>query len=141
MEREPQQEEGVPIDRLAFSAEQCVALVADNHGRQLDWTVASLAELDAVCAELIASEPLGEARMAMWWSLVACYTGEVMVRSYGGEWIDAGEDSAGPAVRVLGLTAFPFNTAHRVLSGEEGKSLASSVGMIPGVSRHCGLSG
>ncbi|MFD8480650.1 hypothetical protein [Kitasatospora sp. NPDC059673] len=140
MEREPQQTAEVPVAALAFTAEQCVALVADNHRRRLDWTVASLAELDAVCAELNADGPLSDSRMAMWWSLVGAYTGEVMVRCYGGEWTDAGGDSAGHAVRVLGLTSFPFNTAYRVLSGEEGKSLASSVGMIPGISRHRGLS-
>ncbi|KDN88017.1 hypothetical protein [Kitasatospora cheerisanensis] len=141
MEREPQQKEEVPAIDLAFIAEQCAALVADNHGRQLDWSIAGLAELDAVCAELIADSPLDDPRMGLWWRLVGAYTGEVMVRSYGGEWADAGDHSDGPAVRALGLTAFPFNTAHRVLLGEEGKSLRSSASALAAIARDRGLVG
>ncbi|MFD8595756.1 hypothetical protein ACFV1L_12190 [Kitasatospora sp. NPDC059646] len=35
-QRKPQRKEGVPAVDLAFIAEQCAALVADNHGRQLE---------------------------------------------------------------------------------------------------------
>ncbi len=31
-------------------AAECVTLVADQFGRQLDWSLESLAELDSVCA-------------------------------------------------------------------------------------------
>ncbi|RKE17087.1 hypothetical protein [Streptomyces sp. TLI_171] len=123
---------------LSFVAEQCVALVADNHGRQLDWSVDGLAELDAVCAELLADGPLAEQRLDLWWQLAGAYTGEVLVRVFGGEWTDGGEHSNGPAVRVLGLTAFPFNTAYGVLLGEESKSLASFARAIPAVARREG---
>ncbi|MFJ1753374.1 hypothetical protein [Kitasatospora sp. NPDC088134] len=135
--REEEQERDQPVT-LAFIAEQCVALVADNHGRRLDWSVDSLVELDAVCAELIADQPLNEKRFDLWWRLAGAYTGEVLVRAFGGEWTDGGEDSGGPAVRVLGVTAFPFNNAHRVLLGEEGKSLASFARVIPIVARRTG---
>ncbi|GLW71159.1 hypothetical protein Kpho02_34580 [Kitasatospora phosalacinea] len=39
---------------------------------------------------------------------------------------------------MLGLTAFPFNNALRVLQGEEGKQLSSFVSVVPAVARHKG---
>ncbi|MFD8595757.1 hypothetical protein ACFV1L_12195 [Kitasatospora sp. NPDC059646] len=94
-----------------------------------------------MCAELIADGPLDDPRTGLWWRLVGACTGEVMVRCCGGEWADAGDDSDGPAVRAPGLTAFPFNTAHRVLLGEEGKSLPSSASLVAAIARHRGLAG
>ncbi|GLW71158.1 hypothetical protein Kpho02_34570 [Kitasatospora phosalacinea] len=68
MEREPQQRDeerqdeerqdgGLRIDP-ASGAAACVELAADNHGLRLDGTVATLAELDALSAELTADGPL-----------------------------------------------------------------------------------
>jgi hypothetical protein len=39
-------------------ATECVALVADHYGRRLDWSLDSLSDVDAVCAELLADGPL-----------------------------------------------------------------------------------
>jgi hypothetical protein len=60
-------------------------------------------------------------RLNLWSYLAGAYAGEVCLRAYGGEWIDHGGESA---ISISGLTGFPFSTAHRLLSGEESKSLA-----------------
>lgn len=61
-------------------------LVARQFGRRPDWSLASLDELDAVCAELLADGPLHAQRLDLWRLTGAC-TGEVLVRVYGGQWI------------------------------------------------------
>ena len=52
---------------LEHVATECVALVASDFDRQLDWSLASLEELDAVCADLLADGPLNDQRMDLWW--------------------------------------------------------------------------
>ncbi|MFC1412908.1 hypothetical protein ACEZCY_28360 [Streptacidiphilus sp. N1-12] len=121
---------------LEFIAAECVALVATEFDRHLDWSVESLAELDAVCGELLADGPLGEARLNLWWKLIGAYTGEVVVRVYGGQWITHDSAPGAPAVSVLGLTGFPFGIAHRVLNGEDFKSLASFGRSLPAIAEH-----
>jgi hypothetical protein len=98
---------------LQHVAEQCVALVADQYGRRLDWTPDSLSDLDEVCALLLADGPLPAQRLDLWWKLIGAY-----------------------AVSVHGLTALPFATAHRVLHGEPYKSLASFVRAMPAIVEH-----
>ncbi|MDT7804168.1 MAG: hypothetical protein QOI78_7601 [Actinomycetota bacterium] len=58
-------------------------------------------------------------RFDLWWKLVGAYTGEVLVRAYGGDWTTH--------------TAFPFGVAERVLSGEPFKSLASFGRALPAI--------
>jgi len=48
-------------------AAECVNLVGEQFGRQLDWSIASLGELDEVCAELTADGPLTGQRFELWW--------------------------------------------------------------------------
>jgi len=115
------------LDRLAA---ECVRLVAADHGRVLDGSLASLVELDEVCWTLLAGGPLAEDRLDLWWRLAGAYTGRVLVQVYGGAWID---HEGSLAVEVSGVKAFPFSTAHRVLSGEEGKSLASLGRVLPAI--------
>jgi hypothetical protein len=111
-------------------AGECVKLVGDQYGRQLDWSIASLGELDDVCATLTADGPLGGQRLELWRDLVGAYTGEVTIRLYGGQWIS---DERGLAISALGITGFPFATAHRILSGEPFKSLASFARAVPAI--------
>ncbi|MEV4705081.1 hypothetical protein [Actinoplanes sp. NPDC049316] len=114
-------------------AEDCVALVASEYGRRLDWSPQSLDDLDEVCDLLLADGPLSDERMDLWWKLVGAYTGEVLIRVHGGNWT-AHEAAAGAyAVSVQGITALPFATAHRVLSGEPYKSLGSFVRVFPAI--------
>ena len=40
------------------------------------------------------------------------------------------------AVRALGVTGFPFGTAHRILTGEPYKSLASFARALPAIAEH-----
>jgi len=122
-------------DRAAFQAvaDECVTLVADGHGRQLDYSLESLATLDQVCHELLADGPLNEQRLNLWFWVVGAYTGEVCLRAYGGEWIEHDEDVA---ISVAGLTGFPLTTAYRLLSGEAGKSLATFARSIPAIIEH-----
>lgn len=65
-------------------AGECVGLVSNQFGVTLDWTPESLTELDAVCASLLADGPLTGPRLDLWWKLVGAYTGEVVIRAYGG---------------------------------------------------------
>jgi hypothetical protein len=68
-------------------AGECVKLVGEQYCRQLDWSIASLGELDDVCATLTADGPLAGQRLELWRDLVGAYTGEVTIRLYGGQWV------------------------------------------------------
>lgn len=117
---------------LQSIAAECVKLVAGG-GYELDYSLDSLTVLDEVCQELLAEGPLNEDRLDLWYQLAGAYTGEVCLRAYGGEWI---EQDGAVAISISGLTGFPFNTAHRVLSGEDFKSLASFARSIPAIIDH-----
>jgi hypothetical protein len=93
---------------LRSAAADCVALVAAEYGTRLDWSVDSLAELDGVCASLLADGPLTDERLELWRKLIGAF-----------------------AVSVSGTTAFPFKVADRVLRGEPYKSLASFARALP----------
>jgi hypothetical protein len=112
-------------------AAECVALVESEFGRHLDGSLHSLTELDAVCAELVDDGPLGDERLELWWRLIGAYTGEVVVRAHGGEWIADDDAQGGIALSVLGITAFPFATTLSVLEAESYKSLASFARALP----------
>jgi hypothetical protein len=127
--------------RLESLAAECVALVARQFGRRLDWTVESLEELDAVCVDLLADGPLEEQRLELWWNLIGAYTGEVLIRSHDGRWITHDSMSGVPAISVLGLTGFPFGIASRVLAGEDFKSLASFGHCLPAIAAHSAQAG
>lgn len=60
------------LDRAGLQriAAECVTLVARQFGRHLDWSLASLGELDAVCADLLADDPLNAQRLDLWWKLI-----------------------------------------------------------------------
>jgi len=125
-------------DRVSLQriATECVTLVARQFGRHLDWSLASLDELDAVCADLLADGPLNAQRLDLWWKLTGAYTGEVLVRVYDGQWITDEQASGSPAVSVRGLTAFPFAITHKILRAEPNKSLASFARVLPAVAAH-----
>jgi hypothetical protein len=118
---------------LQSVAAECVNLVADNYGYQLDYSLDSLTTLDRVCEQLLADGPLSGQRLNLWYQLAGAYAGEVCLLAYGGEWIE--HDDA-VAISIAGLTGFPFSTAYRVLSGEEFKSLASFARSIPAIIEH-----
>lgn len=118
---------------LEHIATECIALVARQFGRNLDWSLASLDELDAVCADLLADGPLNDQRLDLWWRLIGAYTGEVLVRVHGGQWVSHGRAPGSFAVSVAGMTAFPFAVADKVLRAEPYKSLASFARVLPAV--------
>lgn len=117
-------------------AAECVTLVREQFGQDLDWSMASLALLDQVCVSLLAEGPLAGERLELWWQLAGAYTGEVVIRAYRGKWVAAGGTTQAPAIMALGITGFPFATARRVLSGGPGKSLASFARAVPAISSH-----
>jgi hypothetical protein len=117
-------------------AAECVRLVGEQFGRQLDWSLASLAELDDICAALLVDGPLSGQRLNLWWTLIGAYTGEVVIRAYGGEWVSDERGPGAPAISALGITGFPFGTARRILTGEPYKSLASFRRALPAISDH-----
>jgi hypothetical protein len=114
-------------------ADECVALVARQYDRRLDWSAESLETLDELCAELLGGGPLGDERLELWWRLIGAYTGEVLVRTHSGQWTTHETSPRAPAVSALGVTAFPFALAARVLQGEPYKSLAALVRALPAV--------
>jgi hypothetical protein len=114
-------------------AAECVSLVAIQFDRHLDWSVASLDEIDAVCEDLLTDGPLSDEQLDLWWKLIGAYTGEVLVRGYAGEWITHENSTGAPAVSALGITAFPFATTNRVLHAEPGKSLAALGRALPAI--------
>jgi hypothetical protein len=120
----------VPVDALQAYADACVRLVAEQHGRLLTRDLASLAVLDDVCRELVAEGPLGGDRLEFWTALVGAYTGEVLVSSYDGVWVDH-DDRWG--VTASGVVGFPFVTARRLLGGEAGTSLAGMGRVLPAI--------
>lgn len=65
------------------------------------------------------------------------YTGEVLIRAYGGQWV-IDERVGAYGAHTLGVTGFPFSTALRVLTGEEGKSLASMGRSLPHITARGG---
>ena len=52
-------------EMLQGVAAQCVRLVSEEFGRELDWSLASLGVLDDVCAELVADGPLSGQRLEL----------------------------------------------------------------------------
>lgn len=114
-------------------ADECVDLVSRQFHRRLDWSPESLTTLDEVCAGLLADGPLAEERLDLWWRLIGAYTGEVVIRAHGGEWVAHETSPGAPAVSALGVTGFPFGLAARVLDGEPYKSLASFVRALPAI--------
>jgi hypothetical protein len=123
-------------ERMQGIAAQCVRLVGEDFGWELDWSLASLGVLDDVCARLVADGPLAGERLELWAKLAGAYTGEVTIRAYGGQWVSSEHASGPPAIRALDVTGHPFSTAVRVLSGEPGKSLASFGRVLPAISEH-----
>jgi hypothetical protein len=117
-------------------AGECVTLVAQEFGRQLDWSLDSLAVLDRVCTSLLKDGPLAGDRLDLWWRLIGSYTGEVTIRAYGGQWISTEKQPEEYAISALGVTGFPFRTANRILTGEQFKSLASFARALPAISEH-----
>lgn len=114
-------------------AAECVTLVARQFDRHLDWSLASLDELDVVCADLLADGPLNDQRLDLWWKLIGAYTGEVLIRAYDGQWITHEHAPGSFAVSVLGVTGFPFAITNRILRAEPYKSLASFARALPAV--------
>lgn len=82
-------------------AAQCVRAVADEFDRRLDWSLASLDELDAVCADLLADGSLDDDRLDLWWLLIGSYAGEVLVRHLEGH--DRSRAPAAAAADAQGL--------------------------------------
>jgi hypothetical protein len=107
---------GMSPDRAGLQgiATECATLVARQFGRHLDWSLASLDELDAVCADLLADGPLDARRLELWWKLTGAYTGEVLVRVYGGQRIMHEQAPGSFAVSVHGMTAFPFPITDKI---------------------------
>jgi hypothetical protein len=120
----------VPVPELQAYADACVRLVAEQHGRLLTRDLASLEVLDQVCRELVAEGPLGGDRLEFWTALVGAYTGEVLVATYDGAWVDH-DDLWG--VAAFGAVGFPFVTARRLLGGETGKSMAGMGRVLPAI--------
>src|SRR5260370_23632317 len=105
-------------------AAECVPPVARQFGRHLDWSLASLDELDAVCADLLADGPLDGGRLELWWKLTGAYTGEVLVRVYGGQWVTHQQGPRAFPVSRHGRTAFPFAGPGTILGARASKNLA-----------------
>ena len=114
-------------------ATECVTLVARRFRRRLDWSPASLDELDAsalTCWPMARLTPSGRSCGG---KLTGAYAGKVLVRVYGGQWITHEQASGSFAVSVRGMTAFPFAITAKILHAEPYKSLASFGRVLPTV--------
>jgi hypothetical protein len=118
---------------LQHIATECVDLVARQFGRHLGCSLASLEELDMVCADLLADGPLNAQRLDLCWRLIGAYTGEALVCAYGGQWIAHEQAPGSFAVSVRGMTAFPFAVTDKALRAEPYESLASFARALPAV--------
>jgi hypothetical protein len=116
-------------------ATECVNIVAAEFDQTLDWRLESLETLDKLCARLLSAGPLDADRRDLWWKLVGAYTGEVILATYGGEWISHENAPGSYAILVDSVTGFPFALADRVLGGEPFKSLASFGRAFPHIAR------
>jgi hypothetical protein len=72
--------------RPAGIATEFAILVARQFSRHLDWSLASLDEFDAVCADLLADGPPAARRLELWRKLTGA-TPAKRVRVYGGQQI------------------------------------------------------
>src|SRR5688572_30448449 len=94
------------VEQLRHAAEQCVAVVAGDFGRELDYSLESLAVADEVIAELLTEGPMPDDHFELWCTLFGAYTGEVVVRAYKGQW--ARPEPGSPVIKVDGITGMPF---------------------------------
>lgn len=131
------------LDQADFrrAAELCLDLIQSDYGERLDWSLDSLTVLDDVCGALTAQGALGGERLDLWTNLTGSYTGEVIIRAHGGTWMVDERAGGACGVRTIGVTAFPFATAYRILTGEEGKSLASLARSLPFIAAQRGPEG
>jgi hypothetical protein len=125
-------------DGLRSIAEECVSLSRDQFGARLDWSLESLAEVDRICEELLSEDPPSDKRRDLWWKLLGAYTGEVMVRSYGGRWVSHERARGAYAIEISEIIGFPFSTVSRVLDGEPFKSVASFGRVFPAIRDQAG---
>jgi hypothetical protein len=128
----------VDPEGLRYLASECVALVKAEFGRDLNWELDSLTELDAVCAQLLVHGPLVGERLDLWWKLAGAYTGEVVVHAYEGRWVKHEKAPGAFAVAVEGTVGFPFAVVDRVLRGEPFKSIASFGRVFPHIAERGG---
>lgn len=118
---------------LHHIAAECVTLAARRPGRHLDWSLASLEELNAVCAGLLADGPRDGGRLALSQKLTGACTGDALVRVYGRQWITHEQAPGSFPVSVHEMTAFPSAVTDRILRARPHKSLASLARVLPAV--------
>jgi len=95
------------------SAEHFVRTMGE-HGIALTFEKGELAYVDHVVERLRAHEEYRDA--------VGCWFGEIVVRSFGGEWVPG--HALGPAVRVSGKHVFPLGWVYRRADGGPAESIA-----------------
>jgi hypothetical protein len=136
---------GTIYEDIATAADQ-IATELSGHGYRLDFTLASLAEVDRFLDEnanpdVPVTDTLLSDRLGPWMFALGSYSGEVLRRAAGGEWHWAGldEDKAASTdtelVLVDGSLVFPLQRIwKRLMNGEEESMTRWGAEMVAAVS-------
>jgi hypothetical protein len=94
------------------SARDAVGYVAEQHQLQLDFSLASLQDIDTVLATLHRQQQQQSHSPELLFTLsniMGAYVGEVFINNYGGNWHSNTADNAAPYISVhLSDKEFPF---------------------------------
>ncbi|HAW93477.1 MULTISPECIES: hypothetical protein [unclassified Arsukibacterium] len=94
------------------AARDAVAYIAEEHKLTLDFTLASLKDIDTVLATLHQHQQQQSHSAELIFTLsniIGAYVGEVFIANYGGNWHNNTADNAAPYISVqLSDREFPF---------------------------------
>jgi hypothetical protein len=94
------------------AANDAVSYVAEQHQQQLDFSLASLEQIDTVLATLHQQQQQQRHSAELLFTLsniLGAYIGEVFIANYGGFWLNNTADNAAPYISVqLSDKEFPF---------------------------------
>jgi len=97
---------------MADAARDAVGYVAEQHQLQLDYSLASLQDVDTVLATLHQHQQQQSHSVELLFTLcniIGAYIGEVFINNYGGNWHNNTADNAAPYISVqLSDKEFPF---------------------------------
>ena len=81
-------------------------------------------------ADLLADGPLDDRRLDLWWRLIGTYTGEVLVRVHGGQWVTHGQ-----GCRVVQPVDRPTSSPQSLKPGQNHEGFRLVAGLLEGLHR------
>ena len=113
------------LRRLHDANDDCIRIAAQEYGLQLDGSLKSLTAADQLCAQVGKHAPMMDERLDRWVDLIGAYTGGVLCRAFGGDWIQDEEDGWAVSIASGKVVMFVRSFVRRVLGGDPYRSLAS----------------